>query len=316
MSDRIKVGIIGGAGYAAGELIRILVNHPNVEISFITSESHAGADVADIHSGLIGDIDMKFVKTPSFDDVDVVFLCMGHGKSRKTLASNEIRPETRIIDLAQDFRNEENGFVYGLPEINRNAVSESTRIANPGCFATAVQLALLPAAKAGIIEGETEVVALTGATGAGVKPSDTTHFSWRTDNISTYKEFTHQHLEEISRNLGFRPNFVPMRGDFARGIFVTAHFHSMASEDDAVEIYKRFYDDAPFTFVTERSIDLKQVVNTNKALVHVRKYGDIIHITCVIDNLLKGAAGQAVENMNLMFGLPEENGLKLKASAF
>ncbi len=321
----IKASIIGGAGYTAGELIRLLVNHPGVEIVSVHSSSNAGKRLTDVHTGLYGDTDMLFDETPVLAGVDVVFLCTPHGKSSEFLAENEIGEDVRIIDLSQDFRDESNGFVYGLPELNRNRISGAARIANPGCFATAIQLALLPAVKAGIIEGDAEVTAITGSTGAGVKPSATTHFSYRNSNVSTYKEFSHQHLAEISRSLasvaptGTAPtvNFVPVRGDFARGIFASVYFHSEMSEEDAIKLYKDFYADAPFTHVVaDRAIDLKQVVNTNKALIHVARHGDMIHVTSVIDNLLKGASGQAVENMNSAFCLDPREGLRLKASAF
>lgn len=318
----IKAGIIGGAGYTAGELIRLLVNHPEVEISFVNSKSSAGKPLYSVHTGLFGDTDMLFTDSLDLKGIDVVFLCCAHGDSKLFLEQNEIPAGLKIIDLAQDFRDESNGFTYGLPELGRKRISGKSRIANPGCFATAIQLSLLPAAAVRAITSEIEIVALTGSTGAGVKPSATTHFSFRTDNISTYKEFTHQHLKEINRTLkGLYPemqpiNFIPMRGDFARGIFVTAHFKTSLSEEEAVKVYKDFYKDAAFTFVSDSPVDLKQVVNTNKAIVHIAKYGDILHVTTAIDNLLKGASGQAVQNMNLIFNFPEKEGLKLKASAF
>lgn len=321
----IKASIIGGAGYTAGELFRLLVNHPHVEIVSVHSASNAGARITEVHTGLYGDTDMVFDAEPLLKGVDVVFLCTPHGKSKEFLAQHEIDPGTKIIDLSQDFRDETNGFVYGLPELNGSRIVKACRIANPGCFATALQLALLPAAKAGIIDGSAEVTALTGSTGAGVKPSGTTHFSYRTSNISTYKEFSHQHLAEISRSLasvapgGTAPvvNFVPVRGDFARGIFASAYFKSKATEEEVAKLYRDFYADSTFTYVvTEKAIDLKQVVNTNKALVHVSRHGDLIHVVSVIDNLLKGASGQAVENMNIAFGLDPKEGLRLKASAF
>lgn len=321
----IKASIIGGAGYTAGELIRLLVNHPQVEIVSVHSVSNAGKKITDLHTGLIGDTDMTFDSEPVLSGVDVVFMCTPHGKSSEFLAENKVGEDVKIIDLSQDFRDESNGFVYGLPELKRDKVAKSNRIANPGCFATALQLAILPAAKAGIIDGPVEVTALTGSTGAGVKPSATTHFSYRNSNVSTYKEFNHQHLLEIGRSLasvspdGESPvvNFVPMRGDFARGIFASVYFRSDVPEEEVVKIYEDFYKDAVFTHVvSDRAIDLKQVVNTNKALLHVAKHGDLIHVTSMIDNLLKGASGQAVENMNLAFGLDPKEGLRLKASAF
>lgn len=320
----IKIGIIGGAGYTAGELLRLLVNHPEADIRFVHSGSNAGRKVAEVHSGLYGDTDLVFCSDYDLADIDLLFLCVGHGDSSKYVDSHEIPAGVKVIDLAQDFRDESRGYVYGLPEINRSRIAATDRLANPGCFATAIQLALLPAASAGAIDGEVSVTALTGSTGAGVKPSSTTHFSYRDNNISTYKEFTHQHLKEICRNLaliggGEAPviNFVPMRGDFTRGIFVSAHFHTPLTAEAAVSLYKDFYRDAPFTHYVDAPLDLKQVVNTSKALVHVDLHeGGILHVTCVIDNLLKGASGQAVQNMNIMFGLPERTGLCLKASAF
>jgi len=318
----IKVGIIGGAGYTAGELIRLLVNHPEAEISFVHSKSNANKSITDVHSGLIGDIDLKFSESYDLNNIDVLFMCCAHGDS-KTFIEKEILPAgLRIIDLSQDFRDESCGFVYGLPEYCKERIQGATKIANPGCFATAIQLALLPVASAGCIDSEVEIVAITGSTGAGVKPSVTTHFSYRTNNISTYKEFSHQHLKEISKTLtSLNPqlpgiNFIPVRGDFARGIFVTAHFHTALTQDQAYKLYSDFYSKSSFTHVTNDPIDLKQVVNTNKALVHVCKHDQLLHVTTAIDNLLKGASGQAVQNMNLMFNFPEKAGLKLKASAF
>ncbi len=321
----IKVSIIGGAGYTAGELIRLLVNHPKAEIVSVHSVSNAGKRITDLHTGLIGDTDLVFDNEPVLNGVDVVFMCTPHGKSSEFLSENRVADNVKIIDLSQDFRDETSGFVYGLPELNSDRVAKADKIANPGCFATAIQLALLPAAKAGIIEGPVEVTAITGSTGAGVKPTATTHFSYRNSNVSTYKEFSHQHLAEISRSLAFlspsdvapQINFVPVRGDFARGIFASVYFHSDMSEEDVVKLYQDYYADASFTHVvTDHTIDLKQVVNTNKALVHVARHGGLIHVTSVIDNLLKGASGQAVENMNIAFGLDPREGLRLKASAF
>lgn len=318
----IKIGIIGGAGYTAGELIRLLVNHPEAELVFVHSKSSAGKPLTAVHTGLIGDTDLTFSDQADMSKIDLLFLCSAHGDS-KVFLENTIIPEgVRIIDLAQDFRDESNGFVYGLPEINRDRAAGAMRIANPGCFATAIQLSLLPAVKACAIESNVEITALTGSTGAGVKPSATTHFSYRDNNISTYKEFTHQHLKEITRTLkSFQPdlgtlNFVPMRGDFARGIFVSAYFRSGSPEEEIIRLYKEFYAGAEFTHISDSPIDLKQAVNTNKAIIHVAGYGDYIHVTAAIDNLLKGASGQAVQNMNIMFGLPENCGLRLKASAF
>lgn len=319
----IRTGIIGGAGYTAGELIRLLLNHPETEIVFVHSTSNAGNRLTDVHGGLFGDTEMTFCDTYDLTAVDVVFLCSAHGNSRKWLENNMLPEKLRIIDLAQDFRDESNGFVYGLPELNGERLRTATRIANPGCFATAIQLALLPLAAAGVLTNEVHVTAITGSTGAGVKPVSTTHFSWRSNNLSVYKAFSHQHLLEIGHNLRrLQPsfehdlNFVPIRGDFARGILASFYTECPLDGEAAVRLYKEFYRDTAFTFVSDREIDLKQVVNTNKALLHVSKHGNKLHVVSVIDNLLKGASGQAVQNMNLMFGLEEKEGLKLKASAF
>ena len=319
----VKVGIIGGAGYTAGELIRLLINHPQVEISFIHSSSNADNLVSDVHGGLYGECNLRFSAEYDLEAIDVLFLCSAHGASAKFMEENEVPAELKIVDLAQDFRDEHDGFVYGLAEWQREKISAATRIANPGCFATAIQLALLPLAKAQLLCDEVHITAITGSTGAGVKPSATTHFSWRTDNISTYKAFEHQHLLEIGRNLrSLQPsfdkplNFVPMRGDFARGILASVYTECSLSAEEAVALYKEYYADSCFCFVAEKNIDLKQVVNTNKALIYVAKYGSKLHIVSAIDNLLKGASGQAVENMNLICGFDEAEGLHLKPSAF
>ena len=319
----IRAGIIGGAGYTAGELIRLLVNHPQVEIAFVHSTSNAGNLLTEVHGGLEGETTMRFCAEYDLASVDVVFLCSAHGQSRTWMAEQQLPEGLRIIDLAQDFRDESEGFVYGLPEMNRRRIREARRVANPGCFATAIQLALLPLAAAGLLEDEVHVTAVTGSTGAGVKPSATTHFSWRSDNLSVYKAFSHQHLLEIGRNLrllepafGQEINFVPMRGDFTRGILASVYTNCPLDEEAARKLYADYYAGAAFTHVAERAVDLKQVVNTNKALVHTAKYGSKLHVVSVIDNLLKGASGQAVQNMNLMFGLDEREGLRLKASAF
>lgn len=319
----VKVGIIGGAGYTAGELIRLLINHPAVEIAFIHSTSNAGNAVTDIHGGLIGETDLRFSAEYDLTAIDVLFLCSAHGQSRKFWEENPAPVTLKIIDLAQDFRDESCGYVYGLPEINRKRISKTTRLANPGCFATAIQLALLPLAANNLLKNEVHITAITGSTGAGVKPGATTHFSWRSDNLSVYKAFEHQHLIEIGRTLKtLQPsfdsavNFVPMRGDFARGIFASVYTDCDLTAEQAVELYNDFYKDAAFTFVSEREVDLKQVVNTNKAVVRVAKYGNKLHIVSTIDNLLKGASGQAVQNMNIMLGLDEKMGLNLKPSAF
>ena len=331
----IKIGILGAAGYTGGELIRLLINHPDALIVFANSESNAGNNVADIHEGLYGDTDLKFSADMPFDDVAVVFFCFGHGKSEAFLKEHHIPEHVRIIDLAQDFRiagNDSNAdfmtpanhdFVYGLPEINREKIKEARHIANPGCFATCIQLGLLPAAKMGLINDDVAVNAITGSTGAGQKPCATTHFSWRMGNMSIYKAFTHQHVPEIRQSLrqvqGFLDadiDFIPYRGDFARGIFATEVIKTDKPLDEIVEGYKAFYKDAVFTHYVDKSLDLKQVVNTNKALVHCDKFGNKLLITSCIDNLLKGAVGQAVQNMNIMFGIDENTGLKLKPSAF
>lgn len=326
----IKVGILGAAGYTGGELIRVLLNHPEAEIVFANSESNAGNLVSDVHEGLVGDTDLRFTDQMPFGDVDVVFFCFGHGKSRQFLQEHDIPDSVSIIDLAQDFRikddkikNKNFDFVYGLPEINREEIQKARRVANPGCFATAIQLALLPAANLNLLKEDVSVNAITGSTGAGQKPGATTHFSWRTDNLSIYKPFQHQHIAEIRQSLkqiqGYLDadiDFIPYRGNFARGIFCTAVVRTPAPIDDIVEAYKDFYADAAFTHYTDNPIDLKQVVNTNKALVHCEKYGNKLLITSAIDNLLKGAVGQAVQNMNLMFGIDERAGLRLKANAF
>ena len=319
----VKVGIIGGAGYTAGELIRLLINHPAVEIAFVHSTSNAGNAVSDVHGGLVGETDLRFSAEYDLTAVDVLFLCSAHGQSRKFWEENPAPVTLKIIDLAQDFRDESCGYVYGLPEINRKRIASTTRLANPGCFATAIQLALLPLAANGLLKDEVHITAITGSTGAGVKPGATTHFSWRNDNISVYKAFEHQHLIEIGRTLKtLQPsfdsavNFVPMRGDFARGIFASVYTECDLTAEQAVALYNDFYRDAAFTFVAQREVDLKQVVNTNKAIVSLAKYGNKLHIVSVIDNLLKGASGQAVQNMNIMLGLDENTGLKLKPSAF
>lgn len=323
MDSKIKVGIIGGAGYTAGELIRILVNHPAVELTFVHSTSNAGNPLWAVHSGLLGDTDMLFASEYDLEAVDVLFLCSGHGKSTAFWAENQ-RPEgLKVIDLAQDYRDESCGYVYGLPEINRERIRKAELLANPGCFATCIQLALLPLAAAGKLNAEVNITATTGSTGAGVKPGATTHFSWRNDNVSVYKAFEHQHLIEIGMNVrnlqpGFDQaiNFIPVRGDFSRGILASVYTDSDMTQEEALALYKDFYKDAAFTFVAPFNVDLKQVVNTNKAVISIEKHGGKLLVNSVVDNLLKGASGQAVQNMNLMFGLPEDMGLRLKASAF
>ena len=321
----MKIGILGGAGYTGGELIRILLNHPQAEIVFVNSESNAGRPVTDVHEGLYGETDLCFTDGMPFGDVDVLFFCFGHGKSRQFLAEHDVPGGARIIDMAQDFRLAApgNDFVYGLPEINRSRIAAARHVANPGCFATCIQLGLLPAAKMGLLTEDIAVNAITGSTGAGQKPGATTHFSWRTDNISIYKPFTHQHVPEIRQSLAMMQggldagiDFIPYRGCFARGIFATAVVRTEADERDIIAGYEDFYRDEPFTRYVGKPLDLKQVVNTNKCLVHCEKYGNKLLITSCIDNLLKGAVGQAVQNMNIMFGLEETVGLRLKPSAF
>lgn len=337
----VKIGILGAAGYTGGELIRILLNHPEAEIMFANSESNAGNLVSDVHEGLIGDTDLCFTDQMPFDKVDVVFFCFGHGKSEAFLKEHTIPDNVKIIDLAQDFRIKGNhDYVYGLPEIYRKEIAACKHLANPGCFATCIQEGLLPLAKAGLLTHDVAVNAITGSTGAGQKPGSTTHFSWRSNNFSVYKLFTHQHLHEICQTLndlrpvsapravdtldegyesdGITIDFIPYRGDFARGIFCTEVVTcDVASDQEAIiRLYKEFFKDAAFTHYSDKPLDLKQVVNTNKALVHVEVFGRKIVVTSIIDNLLKGAVGQAVQNMNIMFGLDEKAGLNLKATAF
>ena len=336
--NMIKIGILGAAGYTGGELIRLLLNHPEAEIVFANSESNAGNLVSDVHEGLIGETDLRFTSEMPFDQVDVVFFCFGHGKSEQFLKEHTIPANVKIIDMAQDFRIKgDHDYVYGLPEIHQEEIKKAQHLANPGCFATCIQLGLLPAAKMGLIHDDVAVNGITGSTGAGQKPGATTHFSWRNNNFSIYKQFTHQHLHEICQSLnevkpadapfftspisekqesGVSIDFIPYRGDFARGIFVTEVIKTDCPIDDIVAFYKAFYKNAAFTHYSDKALDLKQVVNTNKALVHCEKIGNKLLITSVIDNLLKGAVGQAVQNMNIMFGIDETAGLRLKASAF
>lgn len=320
----IKVGIVGAAGYAAGELIRILLNHPEAEIVFANSGSNAGNLFSDVHEGLLGETELRFTGELPLDRIDVLFICLGHGKSAEFLKNSPVPANVKIIDFAQDLRIAApgNDYVYGLPETHRAQIAKARHVANPGCFATCIQLALLPLAKAGALKGDVVINAITGSTGAGVKPQATTHFSWRNGNMSVYKVFTHQHLLEINQSIReFQPgfggelDFVPYRGDFARGIFTTVFMRTELTQDEIDKCYST-YSGEPFTHYVGRDIDLKQVVNTNRALVHAQKYGDRLLITSAIDNLLKGAAGQAVENMNIMFGIAEDAGLRLKAAAF
>jgi len=319
----IKVGIIGGAGYTAGELLRLLLNHDGVSVKFVHSESNAGNKVSDIHQGLIGDTDMVFTDQYDLTGIDCLFMCAGHGASTEFWKKN-LRPDyLKVIDLSQDFRNESHGYVYGLPELNHDRIAGASLVANPGCFATAIQLALMPLAAKGLLKSDVHVTGITGSTGAGVKPSSTTHFSWRTDNISVYKAFSHQHLMEITASVkklmpefDSEINFIPVRGCFARGIFVMAYTDCDLPECQIKDLYVEFYQNSAFTCVSDRSIDMKQVINTNKALISVEKHDGRLLILCAIDNLLKGASGQAVQNMNLMFGFDEKQGLRLKPSGF
>ena len=327
-NKKIKVAIAGGTGYTGGELFRILLNHSDVEIVAATTTSSEGTPVASVHRDLIGETDLCFGK--DLNDPDVIFLCLGHGISRQFVDTHDIKPECRIIDLGNDFRLEGDyagrNFVYGLCESAREEVRKAHDVANPGCFATAIQLATLPLAAAGLIQDEIHVTAITGSTGAGKKPGETTHFSYRTDNISIYKLFTHQHLAEIRQNLArvsvsdstYRVNFVPLRGDFARGIFASVYTRAAEgmTEEDYRKLFEDYYAESPFVFHSTEGISMKEVVNTNKGLVHVELHDRYVHIASCIDNLVKGAAGQAVQNMNLMFGLPEDTGLRLKPSAF
>ncbi|MCD8288885.1 MAG: N-acetyl-gamma-glutamyl-phosphate reductase [Prevotella sp.] len=320
----IRVGILGAAGYTGGELIRILIHHPQAEIIFAHSESNAGNMISDVHGGLVGDTDLRFTSDMPFEDIDVLFFCFGHGKSKEFIAGHKIPERVKIIDLAQDFRIAgDHDYVYGLPETHREMIRRARHIANPGCFATCIQLALLPALKSGIISGDIHINGITGSTGAGQKPGATTHFSWRNDNISVYKTFTHQHLLEINQTVrelqpGYhgRLLFIPQRGCFARGIFVTAYATCSIPIEDVRKIYDEYYKEEPFTHHVLSSPSMKDVVNTNKAAVYVERYDDQLLMISAIDNLLKGAVGQAVENMNLMSGIDERAGLQLKASAF
>ena len=324
----IKAGIIGGAGYTGGEAIRILLNHPEVELSYVHSNSNAGNLLSDVHTDLLGDTDMRFTGELS-NDIDVLFLCVGHGDARKFLETNPFPKQIKIIDLSQDFRLAAGAdldgrhFIYGLPEMNLEKIRTAHNIANPGCFATCLQLALLPLASAGLLKDDIHISATTGSTGAGQKLAATSHFSWRANNFSSYKNFEHQHLKEIGESLrALMPSFsaeidfIPYRGDFTRGIFASVYTRCELTAEQATDLYKEYYKEAAFTFVSDRAINLKQVVNTNKCLLALEKHGDKLLISSAIDNLLKGASGQAVQNMNLLFGLDQRAGLRLKASAF
>ena len=326
-SGRLRVAIVGGTGYTAGELLRILIHHPQVEVESVISTTSVGMPVAEMHRDLLGETDLRF--TATFDNPDVIFLCLGHGLSRAFLQENTLPKHCKVIDLGNDFRNNpvfaDREFVFGLCELNKEKIRTANSIANPGCFATSIMLALLPLASQNKLTDDIHVHAITGSTGAGKKPAETTHFSYRDNNISVYKPFSHQHLEEIGNTLRSagnvelpQINFVPMRGDFTRGIFASVYtkWDNSMPQKKVINLYKEFYNDSPFVFVSDETISLKEVVNTNKSLLHIEFHNGYIHITSIIDNLLKGASGQAVQNMNLMFGLEESMGLKLKGSAF
>ena len=325
---KVQIGIIGGAGYTAGELIRLLIHHPKAEINFVYSTSNAGNKISAIHQDLVGSTSMKFTDTIN-SDVDVLFLCLGHGNSTAFLEKNMFSAKTKIIDLSNDFRLikdkvfDGKTFVYGLPELQKEKIKTADYIANPGCFATALQLAILPLANNGLLNDNVHINATTGATGAGTSLSKTTHFTWRDNNFSYYKPFTHQHLGEIHQTVNQLQNnfdseiiFMPNRGNFSRGIFATIYTKFEGGLEDAKSIYNKYYKDAAFTFVSDKDLHLKQVVNTNKCLIHLHKHGNKLLITSIIDNLLKGASGQAIQNMNLMFGFEESEGLNLKANYF
>jgi len=321
----IKIGIIGGAGYTAGELIRLLINHPDAEIIFVNSSSNAGNKITHVHEGLYGETDLVFTSELPLNEIDLLFFCTAHGDTKKFFESHSLPEKLKVIDLSQDFRiaSPSHEFIYGLPELNRRAICKSKYVANPGCFATGIQLALLPLAKHLMLNQSIHVNAITGSTGAGVKPSSTSHFSWRNNNISIYKPFEHQHLAEIRQSLeqlqmSFKSSidFIPVRGDFTRGIFTTAYMDLNVELCEIKKLYDDYYDDHSFTFVADENPDLKQVVNTNKCLLFLRKIGGKLLVISVIDNLLKGASGQAVHNMNLLFNLEETVGLHLKPSAF
>lgn len=314
-----KIGIVGAAGYTGGELLRILVNHPDVQLTCIMSNSQAGKLVSDVHTDLLGSTHARFCD--QLCPVDVLFLCSGHGESKKFLAANEIPWHTKIVDLSTDFRDESEGFVYGLAEFQKAKIQTATKIANPGCFATSIELALLPLSSAGLLTSAVHVSAITGSTGAGQALSPTSHFSWRNNNVSIYKAFTHQHLTEIGMVLGAehpspKVNFIPYRGNFTRGIMANVYTDYAGTQEEAIELYETYYRDSPFVFVSEQAVDVKQVVNTNKCFLHLEVHEGQLLISSVIDNLIKGASGQAVQNMNLMLGWDEAAGLRLKAANF
>lgn len=314
----IKAGIIGGGGYTAGELIRLLLAHPKAELTFVVSTSQAGKALSEVHQDLIGQTRLTFSQSPE-KEADVLFLCMGHGRSKDFVEQFDKSSKTKIIDLSQDFRYQGKDFVYGLPELHKPAIAKAKYVSNPGCFATAMQLSLLPLASQNLLDTEVHINGITGATGAGQAPSETSHFPWRSNNVSTYKAFEHQHLYEVQKSLGQQNveiNFIPIRGNFSRGIFMTSYLKTDISEANAIELYNSYYQAAPFTTVSTRPIHLKQVVNTNRCLLHLKKHNEKLLITTTIDNLLKGASGQAIQNMNLMFGFEERQGLELKAISF
>lgn len=326
--NKVKVGIVGSAGYTGGELLRLLLLHPHIDIAFVQSSSNAGNAVYDVHTDLYGETNLQFSATHS-NDVDVIFLCGGHGAGKDFVAKNNLPDSIVVIDLSQDFRHKANAvigtrnFVYGLPELNRDAIAQANSIANPGCFATAIQLALLPLAKASALQNDVHINATTGSTGAGQALSATTHFSWRDSNLSVYKAFEHQHITEINESLaalqqGFDRQllFVPQRGNFTRGILASVSTKTDWTQQALSELYTAYYASHPFVQVCTKDVDLKQVVNTNRCFLHITKHGEYVHITSVIDNLLKGASGQAVQNMNLVFGFDEKAGLNLKPVAF
>ncbi|MDR2564187.1 MAG: N-acetyl-gamma-glutamyl-phosphate reductase [Prevotellaceae bacterium] len=321
----VKIGIVGGAGYTAGELIRILINHPQAEIAFVQSSSQGGQPLHSIHRDLLGETEMKFTDTTGA--ADVIFLCLSHGLSTEFLNNNAIDEHCKIIDLGNDFRlngqHRERTFIYGLPEMFRDDITKADNIANPGCFATAIQLALLPIAKQSLIEDEVHANAITGSTGAGRGLSETSQFSYRNNNVSAYKVFTHQHLGEIGKTLRraqqgreVKINFVPVRGNFARGIFATLYTSCRLTKEEAEACYTEYYSDHPFVHVASRGVSMKEAVNTNKCILQIEKHGDYLFVTSIIDNLIKGASGQAVQNMNLMFGIEETSGLHLKSITF
>jgi N-acetyl-gamma-glutamyl-phosphate reductase len=323
--NKVKAGIMGGAGYTGGELLRLLIRHPNVDIDFVHSRSHAGAFISDVHTDLLGDTDLKFTDTLN-SKIDVAFLCAGHGEAKKIISENQFDPSVKIIDLSQDFRihsGENRPFIYGLPELNREKISKANNIANPGCFATAIQLALLPLAERNLLRSDIHITCTTGSTGAGQSLSESAHFSWRENNLSVYKPFNHQHLSEIHKSLKqLQPGFnsetimLPQRGAFTRGILACVHLTVKEDTEVIRELYSSYYKTHPFVHLSTKNIDLKQVVNTNKCILYLEKHNNQLMIISIIDNLLKGASGQAVQNMNILFGLEETTGLQLKASAF